>query len=51
MGIFVHSLYTLSLQLVSVVFATAIPTSLNIFGKCFLYQFFAVQLYFSIDLC
>ena len=26
-----------SIHLVSVVFATAIPTSLNIFGKCFIY--------------
>ena len=28
-------LYALSLHLVSVVFGTAIPTSLNIFGKCY----------------
>ena len=37
MGLFVQCLYALSLHLVSVVFGTAIPTSLNIFGKCFVY--------------
>ena len=37
MGLFVQCLYALSLHLVSVVFGTAIPTSLNIFGKCFIY--------------
>ena len=35
MGVFVQCLYALSLHLGSVVFGTAIPTSLNIFGKCF----------------
>ena len=39
MGLFVQCLYALSLHLVSVVFGTAIPTSLNIFGKCFIYLF------------
>jgi len=34
MGLFVQCLYALSLHLVSVVFGAAIPTSLNIFGKC-----------------
>ena len=34
MGLFVQCLYALSLDLVSVVFGTAIPTSLNVFGKC-----------------
>ena len=46
MGLFVQCLYVLSLHLVSVVFGTAIPTSLNIFGKCFIdlfVSFFAVQ--------
>ena len=37
MGLFVQCLYALSLHLVSVVFGTAIPTSLYIFGKCFIY--------------
>ena len=37
MGLFVQCLYALSLHLVPVVFGTAIPTSLNIFGKCFIY--------------
>ena len=37
MGLFVQCLYALSLHLVSVIFGTAIPTSLNIFGKCFIY--------------
>ena len=37
MGLFVQRLYALSLHLVAVVFGTAIPTSLNIFGKCFIY--------------
>ena len=39
MGLFVQCLYALSRHLVSVVFGTAIPTSLNIFGKCFIYLF------------
>ena len=45
MGLFVQCLYALSLHLVAVVFGTAIPTSLYIFGKCFSYlfvSFFAV---------
>ena len=46
MGLFVQCLYALSLHLVSVVFGTAIPTSLNIFGKCFIYL-----LYFRIVKC
>jgi len=29
----------ISIHLVSVVFGTAIPTSLNIFGKCFLHLY------------
>ena len=33
MGLFVQCLYALSLHLVAVVFGTAIPTSLYIFGK------------------
>ena len=37
MGLFVQCLYALSLHLVAVVFGTAIPTSLYIFGKCFIY--------------
>ena len=37
MGLFVQYLYALSLHLVPVVFGTAIPTSLYIFGKCFIY--------------
>ena len=37
MGLFVQCLYALSLHLDSVGFGTAIPTSLNIFGKCFIY--------------
>ena len=36
-GLFVQCLYALSLHLVAVVFGTAIPTSLYIFGKCFIY--------------
>ena len=46
MGLFVQCLYALSLHLVTVVFVTAIPTSLYISGKCFIYlfvSFFAVQ--------
>ena len=46
MGLFVQCLYALSLHLVAVVFGTAIPTSLYIFGKCLIYlfvSFFAVQ--------
>ena len=39
MGLFVQCLYALSLHLVAVVFGTAIPTSLYIFGKCFIYLF------------
>ena len=39
MGLFVQCLYALSLHLVSVVFGSAIPTSLYIFGKCFIYLF------------
>ena len=39
MGLFVQCLYALSLHLVAVVFGTAIPTSLDIFGKCFIYLF------------
>ena len=34
MGLFVQCLYALSLCLVAVVFGTAIPTFLYIFGKC-----------------
>ena len=48
MGLFVQCLYALSLHLVAVVFGIAIPTSLYIFGKCFIYlfvSFFAVQQY------
>ena len=37
MGLFVQCLYALSLHLVAVVFGTAIPTSLYIFGKCVIY--------------
>ena len=37
MGLFVQCLYALSLHLVAVVFGTAIPTFLYIFGKCFIY--------------
>ena len=37
MGLFVQCFYALSLHLVSVAFGTAIPTSLYIFGKCFIY--------------
>ena len=37
MGLFVQCLYALSLHLVAVFFGTAIPTSLYIFGKCFIY--------------
>ena len=37
MGLFVQCLYALSLHLVAVVFGTAIPTSLYMFGKCFIY--------------
>jgi len=44
MGLFVQCLYALSLHLVSVVFGTAIPTSLNIFGKCFIYLFVSFSL-------
>ena len=47
MGLFVQCFYALSLHLVSMVFGTAIPTSLYIFGKCyinlFVSFFFAVQ--------
>ena len=46
MGLFVQCLYALSLHLVAVVFGTAIPISLYIFGICFIYlfvSFFAVQ--------
>ena len=39
MGLFVQCLYVLSLHLVAVVFGTAIPTSLDIFGKCFIYLY------------
>ena len=39
MGLFVQCFYALSLHLVSVVFCTAIPTSLYIFGKCFIYLY------------
>ena len=39
MGLFVQCLYALSLHLVSVVFGTAIPTSLYIFGQRFIYFF------------
>ena len=42
MGLFVQCLYALSLHLVSVVFGTAIPTSLYNFGKCFMYFKFTV---------
>ena len=50
MGLFVQCLYALSLHLVSVVFGTAIPTFLNIFGKCFIYLFvsFFVMQYYTI---
>ena len=37
MGLFVQCLYAPSLHLVSVVFGTATPTSLYIFGKCYIY--------------
>ena len=37
MGLFVQCLYALSLHLVAVVFGTAIPTFLYIFGKRFIY--------------
>ena len=38
MGLFVQCLLCpVSIHLVSVVFGTAIPTSLNIFEKCFIY--------------
>ena len=46
MGLFVQCLYALSLHLVAVVFGTAIPTSLYIFGKCFIYfihRFYTVK--------
>ena len=36
-------LYALSLHLVAVVFGTAIPTSLYIIGKCFIYLFMNVE--------
>ena len=36
MGLFMQRLYALSLYLVSVVFGTAIPTSLYIIGKYFI---------------
>ena len=39
MGLFVQCFYALSLHLVSVVFGTAIPTSLYIVGKCFIYLY------------
>jgi len=39
MGLFVQCLYALSLHLVAVVFGTTIPTSLYIFGKCFIYLY------------
>ena len=39
MGLFVQCFYVLSLHLVFVVFGTAIPTSVNMFGKCFIYLF------------
>ena len=54
MGLFVQCLYALSLHLVAVVFGTAIPTSLYIFGKCFIYLFvslFAVQIVHHIGGC
>ena len=37
MGLFVQCLYALSLHLFAVVFGSAIPTFLYIFGKCFIY--------------
>ena len=40
MGLFVQCLYALSLHLVAVVFDTAIPTFLYIFGKCFIYLYY-----------
>ena len=39
MGLFVQCFYALSLHLVAVVFGTAIPTSLYISGKCFIYLY------------
>ena len=39
MGLFVQCLYALPLHLVAVVFGSAIPTFLYIFGKCFIYLF------------
>ena len=47
-GVICAVFYALSLHLVSVVFSTAIPTSLYIFVKCFIslfVSFFAVQEY------
>ena len=51
MWLFVQCFYALSLHLVSVVFGTAIPTSLYIFGKCFIYLFVSFLLYNSIGGC
>ena len=39
MGLFVQCWYALSVHIVSVVFGTAIPTSLYIFRKCSLYLY------------
>ena len=46
MGLFVQCLYALSLHLVVVVFGTAIPTSLYIFGKCFIYFIYKYEKHF-----
>ena len=43
MGLFVQCLYALSLHLVAVVCGNAIPTSLNIFGKCFIYLYIYIE--------
>jgi len=47
MGLFVQCFYALSQHLVSVVFGTAIPTYLNIFGKCFIYLFVSFFLLYN----
>ena len=48
MGLFVQCFYALSLHLVSVVFGTAIPTSLY---KCYIYLFVSFFVYNSIGGC
>jgi len=48
MGLFLQCLHALSLHLVAMIFGTAIPTFLYIFGKCIIslfVSFFAVQEY------